>query len=185
MKKHAIVLATLLAAASAHAQSPSQAYVSLAAGATHFSVDCTGTTSCDTSDTGGKLAIGYAFGNGFSLEAGYMSFGKFKGADGAMSVTIKPTALTLGGAYALPLGTDWGMNVRLGIAQVKTKASATVGSLSGSDSESKAKVYAGVGLTYAVSQTVKLELGLDSTEAQFGGEKGTVRMVSLGARFAF
>jgi OOP family OmpA-OmpF porin len=184
MKTHAIVLAALLAATAAHAAEPG-AYVSVAAGATHINMDCSGATSCDTSDTGGKLAAGYQFGNGFSLEAGYMSFGKFKGSDGTMSVTIKPTAFTLGGAFALPLNTDWGMNIRLGLAQVKTKASATVGTLSGSDSQSKAKVYAGLGVTYAVSKSVKLELGLDSTESQFAGEKGTLRLVSLGASFAF
>lgn len=184
MKKHAIVLAALLAAAAAHAAEP-QTYVSVAAGASHINLDCTGATTCDTSDTGGKLAVGYEFGNGFSVEAGYMSFGKFKGADGTMSVSLKPTAFTVGGAFALPLNTDWGMNVRLGLAQVKTKASATVGTLSGSDSQSKAKVYAGLGLTYAISKAVKLELGFDSTEAQFAGEKGTLRLISLGASFAF
>jgi len=184
MKKHAIALAALLAATAVHAAEP-QVYVSAAAGATHINLDCTGTTSCDNSDTGGKLAVGYAFGNGFSVEAGYMSFGKFRGADNTASVSLKPTAFTLGGAYALPLNTDWGLNVRLGLAQVKTQASATIGTLSGSDSQSKAKAYAGIGLTYAVSKNVKLELGFDSTEAQYASAKGTLRLISLGASFAF
>jgi OOP family OmpA-OmpF porin len=98
---------------------------------------------------------------------------------------MKPTAITLGGAFAMPLGSDWGMNVRLGIAQVKTKASATVGSVSGSESESKAKVYAGLGVTYAISKAVKFELGVDSTQSEIAGEKGTVRLISLGATFSF
>lgn len=184
MKKQIIAIAALLSAAAAQAGEP-QTYVSVAAGATHINIDCSGATNCDKSDTGGKFAAGYDFGNGFSVEAGYMSFGKFKASDSTMSVSLKPTAFTIGGAYALAFDSDWGMNIRLGLAQVKTKASATVGTLSGSDSESKAKVYAGVGLTYAVSKAVKLELGLDSTEAQFAGEKGTLRLISLGASFAF
>ncbi|MFG6428749.1 outer membrane beta-barrel protein [Roseateles sp. LYH14W] len=185
MKKHAIILAAVLAATAAHADQQAHGYIGTAGGATHINLDCTGATSCDASDTGAKLFGGYNFGNGFSLEASYMAFGKFKGADGTMSLTIKPTAIALGAGFALPLSTDWGMNFRLGVARVKTQASATVGAASGSQSESKAKVYAGLGVAYAISNTVKLELGVDTTEAQFAGEKGTLRLVSLAASFAF
>jgi OOP family OmpA-OmpF porin len=181
MKKHAIALAALIGAASAQAQ----VYGTIAGGTTHLGMDCAGTTSCDTSGTGVKLVGGYEFGNGFSVEACYIGFGKFRAADNTASVTMKPTAITLGGAFAMPLGSDWGMNVRLGIAQVKTKASATVGSVSGSESESKAKVYAGLGVTYAISKAVKFELGVDSTQSEIAGEKGTVRLISLGATFSF
>jgi OmpA-OmpF porin, OOP family len=185
MKKQAIVLAALFAATAAHADPQAHGYIGTAGGATHINLDCTGTTSCDTRDTGAKLFGGYNFGNGFSLEASYMAFGKFKGADGTMSAAIKPTAIALGTAFALPLSTDWGLNFRLGVARVKTQASANVGALSGSKSESKAKVYAGLGVTYAITQTVKLELGVDTTEAHFAGEKGTLRLMSLAASFAF
>jgi OOP family OmpA-OmpF porin len=183
MKKQAILLAALIGAASAHAEA--QFYGTVAAGASHLNVDCTGASTCDTSDTGARIVGGYDFGNGFSLEAGYLSFGKFRAADSTVAVSVKPTAFTLGGAYALPLGTDWGMNIRLGIAQVKTKVGAVSGTLSGSDSQTKGKAYAGLGVTYAVSKTVKFELGMDSTQAEFAGEKGTLRLISLGATFAF
>ena len=77
------------------------------------------------------------------------------------------------------------MNFRLGAAQVKAKVDASAGSISGSTSESNTKVYAGVGLTYAISPAVKLELGVDSTQVEFSGEKGTLRLISVGATFAF
>lgn len=187
MNKHAIVLAALIAAASAQAQTqaPEPVYMTTAAGASHMNLDCTGATSCDASDVGAKLVGGYQFGNGLSLELGYIAFGKFRAADGALGLTVKPTAFLLGGAYALPLSTDWGLNLRLGAAHVKTKISAVAGSLSGKDSESKVKVYAGVGLNYAVSKTVKIELGADSTQAEYAGEKGSIRLISLGATFSF
>lgn len=181
MKKHAIVLAALIGAASAQAQ----VYVTVAGGASHLNVDCAGTTSCDASGSGLKLVGGYNFGNGISLEAGYIGFGKFRAAVGTTSLTAKPTAITLGGAFALPLGSDWGFNARLGLAQVKTKINAAVGSLTGSDSESKAKAYAGIGLTYALSPAVKFELGVDSTQSEYADESGALRLVSLGATFTF
>lgn len=181
MKKQAIALAALLCAAAAQAQ----VYGTVAGGASHINADCVGATSCDKTGTGIKLVGGYGFGNGFSLEAGYMTFGKVAASNSSSSLTLKPTAFTFGGAYALPMGSDWGLNVRLGVAQVKTKVNATLGSASGSDSESKANVYAGLGLTYAVSKDVKLELGIDSTTAHYAGESGSVRLLSLGATFAF
>jgi OOP family OmpA-OmpF porin len=181
MKKQAILLAALIGAASAQAQ----VYGTVAGGATHINVECTGATNCDSSDTGIKLVAGYDLGNGFSIEGGYMTFGKARASDGNLSATLKPTAFVLAGAYAIPFSPEWGMNVRLGIAQVKTKISAALGTLNGSDSESKASVYVGVGATYAISKTVKLELALDSTKAEYAGEKGNVQLVSIGATFAF
>jgi len=187
MNKQAIVLAALIGAASAQvqAQATEPLYVTVAGGVSKLNLDCAGTTSCDASDTGLKLVGGYQFGNGLSVELGYLSFGKFRAADGQLGITVKPTAITLGGAFALPLGTDWGFNFRLGLAQVKTKVSAVSGTLTGNANESKAKTYVGAGITYAVSKTVKLEFGADATEAQFAGEKGTLRQFSLGATFAF
>lgn len=185
MNKHAIVLAAMLAATAAHADQQPHAYVNVAAGMSHLSIDCTGSTSCDKRDTGGKLVAGYQFGGGLGLEAGYMSFGKGGGADATSSATLKPTAITLGGIFALPLGNEWGMNIRLGAARVKTKAEGRIGSVRATASETKTKAYAGVGVTYAISQAVKLELAVDSTQGQFAGEKGTLQLLTIGARFAF
>lgn len=185
MKKYALVIAAALAASAAHADQPAHAYVGLAAGTTHMSIDCTGATSCDKTDTGGKLVGGYNFGNGFGLEAGYVSFGKGRGADAISTATIKPTAITLGGVFALPLDNEWGMNFRLGAARVKTKVDATFGTARATESQTRTKAYAGIGLTYAVSQAVKLELAIDSTQGQLNEEKGTLRLISVGATFAF
>jgi len=185
MNKHAFILAALLAATAAHADQQAHAYVGVAAGKSHLSIDCTGSTSCDKTDTGGKLVGGYNFGNGFGLEAGYVSFGQGSGTDGTISATIKPTAITLGGVFALPLSNEWGMNLRLGAARVKTKVEGVLGTARATESETTTKVYAGVGVTYAVSQTVKLELAVDSTQGQIAGDKGTLRLVTVGATFAF
>lgn len=183
------MLAALLAATAAQAQNQTQNtspfYVTVAGGATHLAVDCTGTTSCDSGSTGMKLVGGYNLGGGFSIEAGYIGFGKFKAADGTLGLTAKPTALLIGAALAAPLNRDWGFNFRLGLAQVKTKINAIAGTLTASDSESKAKPYAGLGVTYAVADSVKLELGVDSTQSEYAKEKGAVRLVSLGASFSF
>lgn len=185
MMKNAIALAALLAATATHADQQAHAYVGVAAGLSHMSVDCSGSTSCDKTDTGGKLVAGYRFANGFGLEAGYINFGKARGADATSSAELKPTALMLGGAFALPLGNEWGMNFRLGAARVKTKVEASFGTARATESQTRTKAYAGVGLTYAISSAVNLELAVDSTQGQLNDEKGTLQLVSVGATFAF
>jgi OmpA-OmpF porin, OOP family len=193
MKTHAFVLAALFAATAAQAAEPGSSpfYVTAAAGSTRLSADCSAATSCDTNGTGGKLVFGYSFGNGFSLEGSYINFGKAHAGVApvagtpAGTFTLKPSALVFGGAYALPLGSDWGMAVRLGVAQVKTRTHFSFGAQSGDAAESETRPVAGLAVSYALNSSVKLELGVDTSEAQMSGQKGNVRLVSLGATFSF
>ena len=185
MKKHAAALALLLAAIAAQAQTQPHAYAMFGPGVSHLSLDCTGAKTCESSDRGLKVAAGYALGNGLSLEAGYLQFGKFTASDDSMYLAVKPSAVTLAAAFTLPLGSDWAVSARLGAAQVRTRVTAGSGAIVGSDSQSKAKLYAGLGASYAISKTVKLELGVDSTQAEFAGEKGTLRLIGLGMSFEF
>lgn len=185
MKKHILVLAALLAGSAAHADQQAHAYVNVAAGMSRLSIDCAGTTSCDNTGSGGKLVGGYNFGNGFSLEGGYVSFGKASATVPPIAATLKPTALTLGGVFALPFNDAWGANFRLGAARIKTKGNFALGTANATESQTKTKPYAGIGLTYAYTQSIKLELAIDSTQIEFAGEKGTHRLATIGATFAF
>jgi hypothetical protein len=199
MKTTALALAALTLALGAHAQSTTarsaggsatgldagQTYGLLSLGQGHLNVDCTGAQACDRNATGGKAMIGYALGNGFSLEGGYTHFGRFHASDNTAGLSARAEALSVGGAYTAALTPDWGLTGRLGVARVRTKLHADVGALSGSDSESKTQPIAGLAVNYALTPTARLELGLDATRAQYQGERSTVRMVSVGARMAF
>lgn len=191
MKKAAFALTALVLAVSAQAQSTNDAinapgaYGLLGVGQGHLNADCNGIQACDRNAVGGKAILGYSFGNGFALEGGYSHFGKFKAADGAVGLSAKPEALSIGGAYTAALSPDWGLTGRLGVARVRTKLNNEVGQLSGSDSETKTQPIVGLGLNYAMTPAVRLELGIDATRAQYQGEKINTRMVSLGARMAF
>jgi len=190
MTKTALTLAALaLAASAAQAQTANNTqpsvYGLLAVGQGHLNADCTGVQACDRNATGGKALLGYSFGNGFALEGGYANFGRFHASQGAVGLNARPEALTLGGAYTAALSPDWGLTGRLGIAHVRTKVGADVGTFSGSDSESKTQPIVGLAVNYALTQSARLELGVDATRAQYQGERTNVRMVSVGARWAF
>jgi hypothetical protein len=190
MKKIATALAalaTVAAVGSAQAQATTgpQGYALVSIGQSRLAVDCDGLSTCDESATGGKLTVGHGFGNGFSVEASYLNFGKFRAADGPLRLSARPEALALTGAFTAPLSDSWSLVGRLGVAQVRTKLRAEAGTLSGSDSENNTQPIAGAALNWAVSPTTRLELGIDATRAEYEGERSTVRLISLGARFAF
>lgn len=190
--KTAIALAAALLAFGAQAQTTNRSTASqahpyglLSLGQSRLNVDCNGVQSCDKSGTGGKAMLGYAFGNGFAVEAGYANFGKFRASNGPLSVSGKPEALVLGGAYTAALTPEWGLTGRLGAAHVRTKLNAETGMLSGSDKETKTQPIVGLAVNYALTPSTQLELGIDATRAEYQGERTNLRMVSLGARMAF
>jgi len=191
MTKTLLTLTALVLAASAQAQSSDTApgarhsYGLLSLGQSHLSVDCSGTQTCDRNASGGKAMFGYSFGNGFALEGGYTRFGTFRASQGALGLSAKPEALSFGGAYTAALSHDWGLVGRLGVARVRTKLNAEVGTLAGSDSESKTQPIAGLAINYALTPATRVELGMDTTRAQVQGERSNLRLISLGARMAF
>lgn len=67
MTKQIIAIAALLAATAAHAEAQNPVYVSIAGGVSQANIDCTGVSRCDDTGSGARAAIGYDFGNGFSL----------------------------------------------------------------------------------------------------------------------
>jgi len=192
MTKTAITLAALaLAAGAAQAQNVNTStdqpgvYGLLSVGQGHLNADCSGVQACDRNATGGKALLGYSFGNGFALEGGYANFGRFHASQGVVGLNARPEALSIGGAYTAALTPDWGLTGRLGVARVRTKIGADVGTLSGSDSESKTQPIVGLAVNYALTPSARLELGVDATRAQYQGDRTNVRMVSVGARWAF
>jgi OOP family OmpA-OmpF porin len=186
LKRIAIVLASA-AASLASSGAMAQAYVGADVGEGHFNVDCTGeTTSCKTSNTASKFTVGYTYWNGISAEVGYIDFGKVQASNSTSSVELKASALTFGAAYAIPLSSSWGLDVRLGVASVKTDVNATVAGLgSGSDSDSKAEIYSGLGLSYRFANHWSANVSADFSTSDYQGNKASVSAVTVGLRYHF
>lgn len=184
MKKNlAIAIATLACVLSTSAMAGG--YVGAGVGAGHINVDCTGLERCDDSSTGGKVYGGYDFGNGFGAEVGYISFGKAKASDAGISGDIKVDGFTVAAAFRAPVGQDFGLTARLGIATLKTKISASIGNLSASDDETHTGAYVGIAGDYALTKNLKLELSADFSKAKYDSEKASVRTINAGIRYDF
>jgi OOP family OmpA-OmpF porin len=148
-------------------------------------IDCTGLSSCDDSSTGGKVYGGYDFGNGFGAEVGYIAFGKARASDAGISADIKVDGFTVAAAFRAPLGQDFGLTARLGVATLKSKISASLGSLSGSDDETHTAAYVGIAGDYALTKNLKLELSADFSRAKYDSEEASVRTINAGIRYDF
>ncbi|MCF8207497.1 MAG: outer membrane beta-barrel protein [Methylotenera sp.] len=187
MNKLSLVLAASLVAGVAYAgESDNKAYgyVNVAGGRAHLNAKCFGVTTCDTDAMGLKLIGGYKLSNGIGFEGGYVNFGKAKAADATGSEQVKTSAITLGGLYTVSMG-NWGLNMRLGAAVVKTKYTNDLASLDISASKTSTKPYAGVGLEYGFTPTTKLELGVDTTKSSFNGQTANARLVTVGFTVGF
>ncbi len=161
-----------------------QVYVGGGMGSSHTSIECSSGLSCDESGTAYKVYGGYDLGSNFGLELGYIDFGKASISGPGGKAELKASAVTLGIGYAAPISGDWGFSGRVGVANVKAKASSPTNSFIG-DSETKTKAFFGLGLSYAVTKQLKLEVSGDFTRAELDGDDSSVRALTLGARYDF
>lgn len=183
MNKLLVAAAASLAMLSGAAMA--QGYVGAGIGQVRISDDCSGTTSCSLTSTGGKVFGGYLFDNGLAVEAHYFDFGKASATAGAASADLKGSGVGLGMAYFGKFAPDWRGVARLGAASMKADISGSLGGGAASTSETKTKVYGGLGLGYMVSRNVSIDLGLDVSAISFQGASDNVRLFSVGVTFGF
>jgi OmpA-OmpF porin, OOP family len=182
MKKQVLLAAAALALSGAAA---AQTYGVISVGTSKHNIDCAGAATCDESGNAFKLLGGYKFNPNFAVEAGYMNFGKSRAADPGVSLDLTVDGFGIGGAFHQDFATNWNFVARLGLAQMKTKANATLGGSSGSDSESNAQLYGGLGIGYKLTKQLSVGASWDFSKAEIAGEKGNVNAYSLGLTFDF
>jgi OmpA-OmpF porin, OOP family len=182
MKKQVLLAIAALALSGA---ASAQTYGVISVGSSKHNLDCAGATTCDKTGTAFKLLGGYKFNPNFAVEGGYMNFGKSRAADAGDSLSLKVDGFGIGGAFHQDFATNWNFVARLGLAQIKTKASATLGGVGGSDSDSSAQLYGGLGLGYKLTKQMSIDAAWDFSKAEFAGEKGNVNAYSVGLTFAF
>ena len=179
-----------LAALTFSAGASAQGYGAVSVGIARLNVDCSGTSSCDKSDTAFKLLGGYKFIPSVALEVGYFNFGKATAAASGVNVGIKNAGFGVGAAFHQDLGSDWNAVARLGIAQIRTKIDASVsGAGAGSDTDSNAALYGGLGVGYKLTKTTSIDVVWDFSKSKYNknglDESGSINAFSAGVTFAF
>lgn len=179
MKKMFMAAALVALAGSASAQG----YVGALAGLTKTSSDCLTGLSCDSTDKGYKFYGGYSLSPNFAVEVGYTDFGKLKMSGPGGRAEIHGTAFSLVGALRGQFTPDVTGVARLGIAAAKGKLSSTVPGLNGSDENMK--LYAGLGIEYAMTKELKLNAAADFTTIEYEDDAGSTYIMGVGLQYGF
>ena len=183
MRKIVLAALWMLAMGGANAQ----VYVGGALGVAKTSVDCTGASSCDSTNTGYKAYLGYTdvANSIMSVEVGYLDFGKAKASGPGVTVSIKDSAYYLAGVLHGNFTPSFGGDGHLGMAYVKTTCAVSVAGVSGLLSETNMKPYFGVSLDYAFTPKFKAIGSLDFTKGECASQSGGLMLLSVGAKYAF
>ena len=183
MKK--ILFAAALSAACGLASA--QGYAGAVAGLAKANFDCRA-SSCDDSSTGVKVYGGYEVNPNISVEVGYINFGKVKLKGSASTSEVKGSAFVVTSAFRFPIAAQVNGVGRLGLASAKAKYSSDLPGVE-SNSTSATKLYAGMGLEYAIAKNIKLVGAFDMTGAdvEIGGraESNTVYLLGAGVQAGF
>lgn len=196
-----------------YATASAQGYAGALIGMSNYSLDCKGLSPCDKKDTGAKIFAGTQFKQGLlnterfkidTLEVSFARFGSTKantgttsytslGGNGQPVTTTQPTqakakasALTLAGVGRALITPRLTASAKLGVALVQSTVDRSVGSVTNdSETTSKFRPYVGVGIEFAVLDTVKLIGNFDHTKFDSDGYKGNLQMIGIGAQIGF
>jgi OmpA-OmpF porin, OOP family len=177
-----LAAALLLAAPAASAQG----YFGMGIGGANVNANCTGSTSCDKSSTGGKIYAGYRVLPNLGVELSYFDFGSAKASGpAALSGSVKARAVSAGVSYMDEFAPRWLGGARLGVARTKADVSGNFGLFTSADSKSATQPLMGVALGYAVSRNLTVDMALDFTRIKIGADHANVRLLSVGLTYGF
>ena len=163
-------------------------YAGLSFGQSSVDVDCTGFSSCDDSDTAWKVFGGYQFNRNFAVEFGYTDLGEASASAPGASATAESTAFEVSAVGMLPLADRFSIFGRIGLHMSDTDARATLGSVSGSTSESNTGLTFGIGARYDFTKNLGVraewqryaDVGGDDVGGEFD-----VDVISIGVIWKF
>jgi len=168
-------------------QSDAGWYIGGSYGMTSFDIDTTGITSpsLDDSDSGFKIFGGFQFTKNWGMEFGYVDFGK-AGISGSIigipfTGNIGVTAFTFAGTGTLPLGENFALLGKVGLANWDAKVSVSALGAGGASSDSGTDMFYGFGLRYSLNKN----LGVQVEYEQFDTDTDSANMTSVGLRYKF
>lgn len=184
----ASLVALALASGSAFAQ---QSYVGGAIGQSRADIDCTGTTSCDRSDTAFKVFGGYMFIPQAGVEVAYYNQGKAKVAAtdpvlGNVTGEFKGDGFGVYGVAVAPFDNGASVFGKLGVVSAKIKLDATASNFgTAGESERHTNLAWGLGAGYEFTKNVGVRFEFERVRVKFMDEKNDVDMITLGVLYRF
>jgi len=184
------IAAAILAAGFVSQGAFAQAFVGASAGQVRVNIDCTGTDTCDKSDTALKVFGGYMFTPNFGLEAAYYDQGKLRQTAtdvelGKVSAEWRGNGYGLFGVAALPLG-DASVFGKLGAVSTKIKVSGTSSNFgTAQGSERHTNLGWGLGAGYNFTTHLRGRVEFEQVKVKFQEESRNARLFTVGLLYSF
>jgi OmpA-OmpF porin, OOP family len=163
----------------AQAQVDSGWYVGGSLGQMEAEGDCPAGFTCDLKDTAWKLFGGYRINRNFAAEVFYANLGEITVRTGPVSATGKTTSLGIAALGIFPVGQQFELFGKLGIASSDQKVTATGPGATISNSGSGSDIVLGVGAAYNFSRS----LGLRAEWERFNDSE--INVISVGVQYKF
>lgn len=184
------LIAAVAAATALSGPVMAQGYVGLSAGQVKVNIDCSGTLTCDRSDTAYKVFGGYMFTPNLGVEAGYYNQGKVSQTAtddllGDVSATWKGNGLGLFGVASMPFDRA-SVFAKLGVVSTKVKldaVSSVAGAASGSDRNTNFGW--GLGAGYEFTKNIGGRVEFERVRIEFEGEKRNADLLTIGLVYRF
>jgi len=144
--------------------------------------------SCDDTDTAYRLAGGYNFNKNFGAEISYTDYGNVTASATGFAVSAGATAFQIVGTGALPLGNQFSLTAKAGLAAVNVDESVTLLGFTASASANNTNFVWGIGAQFDVTPSIGIrvnyeDLGTVGDNATTG--TGKLSNVSAGVVFKF
>ena len=181
-----LLIATALLASSSAALAEG-AYIGGSIGYTRGNADCTGTISCSNNSTGAKALVGYQINDTFSVEASYVDLGKISATVGSAGIDIKSTGFGLRGLVSAPFSKNVSGFAALGLNRMKSKATVTVGTVTGALDATSTKPSLALGVDYTLTPALKLRGEFENFRMDAPANAGSynVNNFSIGLKYSF
>jgi OOP family OmpA-OmpF porin len=163
----------------AQAQADKGWYVGGSLGQSEAQGDCPAGFTCDFKDTAWKLFGGYRIHRNFAAELFYANLGEIRVSTGPVSATGKTTSFGIAALGIFPVGEQFELFGKLGIASSDQKVSATGPGATISDSGSGTDILFGVGASYNFSRSFALRAEWE----RFNDSE--INVMSIGVQYKF
>lgn len=178
-KKNSIAAALIFAGIALSANVSAQTYVGGALSQARWDIDCTGTTSCDRSDTAYKFFIGYDFTQIWGMEASYFTMGDVTASAGNIKGSFNAKGLDFSGVVKTPRLKGFAGFAKLGLSYVRGESGGTVDNISGSASKSSAQPVFGLGVTYLIGENTSIRAEYERRRAKVADIKNATSNINV------
>ena len=163
--------------------------VGLGAGADRSKANCVASAPCEHRSTHWQLFTEYALNDAVALRAVYFDAGRFDGGDTTPLGTefggrFKVNGVGLTAGYRWALAPQWSLTARAGLAAVRTRFD-YANPVWGSASKTTAQPLVGVGVSYAITPTVRVGVDWDVTRFKVHTTQGPLQMLGVSAQLSF